>query len=39
MEGYDVGNSIANERIIAEFIGVSLATIGVTIRSVFGSDA
>jgi hypothetical protein len=36
--GYEVGNSIANERILAEFVGVSLAGIGVTIRSVFGSD-
>jgi hypothetical protein len=36
--GYEVGNSIANERIFAEFVGVSLAGIGVTIRSFFGSN-
>jgi hypothetical protein len=35
--GYEAGNSIANERIFAEFIGVSLAAMGVTIRSVLGS--
>ena len=32
-------NAIANERIFAEFVGVSLAGIGVIIRSFFGSDA
>jgi len=37
--GYDAGNAIANERIFAELVGVSLAAIGVVIRSVFGSDA
>lgn len=36
--GYEAGNSIANERIFAEFVGVSLAVMGVTIRSVLGSD-
>jgi hypothetical protein len=36
--GYEAGNFIANERIFSEFIGVSLAAMGVTIRSVLGSD-
>jgi uncharacterized membrane protein YccC len=36
---YEVGNAIANERIFAELVGVSLAGIGVTVRSFFGSDA
>jgi len=36
--GYDAGNAIANERIFAEVVGVSLAGIGVTIRSLFGSN-
>jgi hypothetical protein len=36
--GYEVGNSIANERIFAEIVGVSLAGIGVTLRSLFGSN-
>jgi hypothetical protein len=36
-EGYKTGNAIANERIFAELVGVTLATIGVTIRSYFGS--
>ena len=37
--GHEAGNAIANERIFAEFVGVSLAGIGVSIRSFFGSDA
>jgi len=36
---YEVGNAIANERIFAEFVGVSLAGIGVIVRSFFGKDA
>ena len=36
--GYEAGNSIANERILAEFVGVSLAGIAVTVRSYFGSE-
>ena len=35
---YDVGNTIANERIFAEFVGVALAGLGIAIRSVFGSE-
>jgi len=35
---YDVGNTIANERIFAEFVGVALAGIGITLRSILGSD-
>jgi hypothetical protein len=35
---YDVGNTIANERIFAEFVGVALAGVGITLRSILGSD-
>ena len=35
---YDLGNTIANERIFAELVGVALAGIGITLRSVLGSD-
>ena len=35
---HEAGNAIVNERFFAEFGGVSLAGVGVIIRSVFGSD-
>jgi uncharacterized membrane protein YccC len=38
-QGYEIGNSIANERIFAEFVGVSIAASGVAIRTIFGADA
>lgn len=38
-QGYEVGNAIANERIFAEFVGVALALIAVTVRDRLGTTA
>lgn len=38
-QGYEVGNTIANERIFAEFVGVAIALIAVTVRNILGTPA
>jgi hypothetical protein len=38
MLDHQVGNAIVNERIFAEFVGVALAGLGITLRSILGSD-
>ena len=36
-QGYEVGNTIANERIFAEFVGVAIALIAVSVRNILGT--
>ena len=38
-QGYEVGNAIANERIFAEFMGVAIALIAVTVKNRLGTSA
>jgi len=38
-QGFEVGNAIANERILAEFVGVAVALIAVTVRNRLGARA
>jgi len=38
-QGFEVGNAIANQRIFAEFVGVALALIAVTVRNYLGKRA
>jgi len=38
-QGFEAGNAIANQRIFAEFVGVALALIAVTVRNYLGKRA
>jgi len=38
-QGYEVGNVIANERIVAESVGVALALLAVIVRNRLGTTS
>jgi len=38
-QGYEAANTIANERVFAEFVGVAIALIAVTVRNILGTPA